>query len=180
MYHQAQTYPISQRQPSWQPFLLLSLQSFQVYPQFYPHPFCRHRRYGQNFGFQVDTGTNTNYNKTIHSSFFEATHGEDGSGGALSYKTAKDQQQGTGLQSLGQPGDNNDASISGTLRLFDPSNSTFTKQFISSCNLNEDGGVASANYIGGYINETTAITRVRFKASSGNLDSGVIKLYGVT
>ena len=135
---------------------------------------------GQNFGFQVDTGTNTNYNKTIHSSFFEATHGEDGSGGALSYKTAKDQQQGTGLQSLGQPGDNNDASISGTLRLFDPSNSTFTKQFISSCNLNEDGGVASANYIGGYINETTAITRVRFKASSGNLDSGVIKLYGVT
>jgi len=134
---------------------------------------------GQNFGFQADTGTNTSYAQTITSSFFEAVHGEDGSGGALSYKGAKDQAQGTGLQSLGQPGDNDDASISGTLHLFDPSNTTFVKHFIATTNLNEDSGVQSNNFIGGYINTTTAITRVRFKASSGNIDSGVIKMYGV-
>ena len=134
---------------------------------------------GQNFGFQADTGTNTSYAQTITSSFFEAVHGEDGSGGALSYKTAKDQAQGTGLQSLGQPGDNDDASISGTLHLFDPSNTTFVKHFIATTNLNEDSGVQSNNFIGGYINTTTAITRVRFKASSGNIDSGVIKMNGV-
>ena len=135
---------------------------------------------GQNFGFQADTGTNTSYAQTITSTFFEAVLGEDGSGGGLSYKAAKDQAQATGLQSLGQPGDNNDASISGTLHLFDPSNSTFVKHFIATTNLNEDGGTQSNNNISGYINTTTAITRIQFKASSGNLDSGVIKMYGVS
>jgi len=134
---------------------------------------------GENFGFQADTGTNTNYNQTITSSFFEATHGESGSGGAVSYKTAKDQAQGTGLQSLGQPNNNDDASISGTLHLFDPSNDTFVKHFIARANLNESS-TQSDNFIAGYINTTTAITRVQFKSSSGTLDSGVIKLYGVS
>ena len=134
---------------------------------------------GQNFGFQADTGTNTNYNQTITSTFFEATHGESGSGGAVSYKTAKDQAQGTGLQSLGQPNNNDDASISGTLHLFDPSNDTFVKHFIARANLNESS-TQSDNFIAGYINTATAITRVQFKSSSGTLDSGVIKLYGVS
>ena len=35
-------------------------------------------------------------------------------------------------------------------------------------------------FIAGYFNTTTAITRVQFKMSSGNIDSGVIKLYGVS
>ena len=134
---------------------------------------------GQNFGFQADTGTNTNYNQTITSTFFEATHGESGSGGAVSYKTAKDQAQGTGLQSLGQPNNNDDASISGTLHLFDPSNDTFVKHFIARANLNESSS-QSDNFIAGYINTATAITRVQFKSSSGTMDSGVIKLYGVS
>ena len=134
---------------------------------------------GQNFGYQPDTGTNNNYNQTITSTFFEAVHGEDGSGGALSFKTAKDQAQATGLQSLGQPNNNDDASISGTLHLFDPSNSTFVKHFIARANLNESS-TQSDNFIAGYINTATAITRVQFKSSSGTLDSGVIKLYGVS
>ena len=134
---------------------------------------------GENFGFQADTRTYTNYNQTITSTFFEATHGEDGSGGALSYKTAKDQAQGTGLQSLGQPNNNDDASISGTLHLFDPSNDTFVKHFIARANLNESS-TQSDNFIAGYINTATAITRVQFKSSSGTMDSGVIKLYGVS
>ena len=133
---------------------------------------------GENFGFQADTGTNTNYNQTITSSFFEATHGESGSGGAVSYKTAKDQAQGTGLQSLGQPNNNDDASISGTLHLFDPSNDTFVKHFIARANLNESS-TQSDNFIAGYINTTTAITRVQFKFASGNIDAGTFKLYGV-
>ena len=134
---------------------------------------------GQNFGFQADTGTNTNYNQNITSTFFEATHGESGSGGAVSYKTAKDQAQGTGLQSLGQPNNNDDASISGTLHLFDPSNDTFVKHFIARANLNESS-TQSNNFIAGYINTATAITRVQFKFSSGNIDSGVIKMYGLS
>ena len=34
-------------------------------------------------------------------------------------------------------------------------------------------------FMAGYFNTTTALTRVRFKFSSGNIDSGQIKLYGI-
>jgi len=36
------------------------------------------------------------------------------------------------------------------------------------------------NYTAGYANTTTAINAVQFKMDSGNIDSGVIKLYGVS
>ena len=32
----------------------------------------------------------------------------------------------------------------------------------------------------GYVNSTSAVNAVQFKMSSGNIDSGVIKLYGVS
>jgi hypothetical protein len=35
------------------------------------------------------------------------------------------------------------------------------------------------NYVAGYCNTTTAIDGVQFKMSSGNIDSGTIKLYGI-
>ncbi len=34
--------------------------------------------------------------------------------------------------------------------------------------------------VAGYFNTTSAIDAVQFKMSSGNIDSGVIKLYGVS
>ena len=34
--------------------------------------------------------------------------------------------------------------------------------------------------VGGYFNTTSAIDAIDFKFSSGNIDSGVIKLYGVS
>ena len=34
-------------------------------------------------------------------------------------------------------------------------------------------------YVAGYCNTTSAIDGVQFKMSSGNIDSGVIKMYGV-
>ena len=35
------------------------------------------------------------------------------------------------------------------------------------------------SYSAGYFNTTTAITRVRFKFASGNIDAGDICLYGI-
>ena len=35
-------------------------------------------------------------------------------------------------------------------------------------------------FAAGYFNTTTALTRFQFKMSSGNIDSGTIKLYGVS
>jgi len=35
-------------------------------------------------------------------------------------------------------------------------------------------------FVGGYVNTTTALTRVQFKMASGNIDAGDICLYGLT
>ena len=135
---------------------------------------------GTKFQFQVDTGTNTNYNQTITSTSFYAYHAEDDSGTSLTYDGSYDQAQGTGFQDLiFYQGNGNDESCVGILQLFDPSNSTFVKQFISRGVRYSANDQASDEYAAGYVNTTTALTRVRFKFNSGTIDAGTIKMYGV-
>jgi len=133
-----------------------------------------------DFTFQTDTGTNTNYNQTITSTNFYAFHSE-GDFTTLTYNTADDQAQGTSFQPLiTDMGNANDESWVGSLQLFAPSSTIFVKHFIS--RMQGYNGVNAGSldmYTAGYINTTTALTRVQFKMSSGNIDSGVIKLYGV-
>ena len=74
----------------------------------------------------------------------------------------------------------NDASCSGTLHLFNPSNTTFIKHFISTIQNYRDSDQSQISYVAGYFNTTSAIDEISFKFSSGNIDSGVIKLYGVS
>ena len=115
------------------------------------------------FAFQVDTGTNTNYNQTITSSYFRSLHSEDGGTTALQYKGEQDQAQGTSFQKICiNVGNQNDESCSGTLQIFAPADTTFVKH----------------GFLGGYVNTATALTRVQFKMISGNFD-GTIKMYGV-
>ena len=132
------------------------------------------------FAFQVDTGTNTSYNQTITSSFFRSIHSEDNSSAALQYKTEQDQNQGTAFQKICiNVGNENDESCAGTLTLFNPSSATFVKHFIAHTNTYRGENQCETGFLGGYVNTTTALTRVQFKMYSGNIDSGVIKLYGI-
>ena len=135
---------------------------------------------GAKFTFQGDTGTNTNYNQTITSTTFYDFHSESGSSSSLSYDGSYDQAQGTSFQDLiFYQGNDADQQCSGSLQIFNPSSDTFVKHFIAR------GVRASANdqisdeYTAGYFNLTTALTRFRFKMSSGNIDDGIIKMYGV-
>jgi len=131
------------------------------------------------FFFQVDTGTNTNYNQTMTTTTFKAEHNEGDSGTALEYRTDFDQAQGTSFQRLVEgTGDGSDESAAGTLHLFDPSSTTFVKHFYSTCNGYQGDDYNECIFAAGYINTTTAITRVQFKAGSGTFD-GTIKLYGI-
>jgi hypothetical protein len=131
--------------------------------------------------FQSDTGTNTNYNQTITSSDFISQHSEDDSATEFGYASANDQAQGTAFQPIGQlVGNGNDECVSGTLHIFDPSNTTFVKHFISNTNVYRQDDYTREHFTAGYFNTTTALTRFRFKFDSGNTDSGVIKLYGVS
>ena len=130
--------------------------------------------------FQVDTGTNTNYNQAITSTYFRAQHEQGGSGGQIDYRTSGDQAQGTGFQNLAEgQGADNDQSLSGQMYLFNPSSTTFVKHFLSNVTYSHHGNYTMNAYVAGYVNTTTALTRIQFKMTSGNIDSGTIKLYGI-
>ena len=138
------------------------------------------------FSFQADTGTNTSYNQTITSTSFRAYHREDAGESGLGYISAADQAQGTGFQPLmesPQLGTNNDENLNGTLHIYNPSSTTFVKHFIArTLSQNDDSQPAYVldGYFAGYFNTTSALTRFQFKFASGNIDSGTIKLYGIS
>jgi len=133
------------------------------------------------FAFQVDTGTNTSYNQTITSTHFTVGNNEAGNDTLFTYQTSMDQGQGTSFQKISNNvGNGNDECVSGTLHLFDPSSTTFVKHFVARSVEYHNEDYAVDSYTGGYVNTTTAITRVQFKFESGNIDSGTFKLYGVS
>ena len=134
-----------------------------------------------SFSFQANASGGSGFNETITSTFFEAKHNENDSEAVLRYKSDDDQAQGTAYQKISLSfGTDNDASCSGTLQLFNPSSTTFVKHFISTVQNYRDSDQSQISYVAGYINTTSAIDEISFKFSSGNIDSGVIKLYGVS
>ena len=64
--------------------------------------------------------------------------------------------------------------------LFSPSSTTFVKHFISRVNSYHNSNITQDNSVAGYCNVTAAIDGVDFKMTSGNIDSGVIKMYGLS
>ena len=122
----------------------------------------------------------TAYDATKTTTWFRALHSEDNSIANLTYDAAYDLAQSTSAQRLtGSLGNGNDESISGELTLYNPSSTTFVKHFIyrGAAYFNNNG--AFDIFSAGYCNTTTAIDGVQFTMSSENIDSGVIKMYGV-
>jgi len=136
---------------------------------------------GNQFQFNMTTD-GSNYNVTKTSTMFYSVHKEDDSNQGLSYGASYDLAQSTNFQALTDSTSNdNDGSTSGELFIFSPSSTTFVKHFIATTNSLFSGGTYSwQEFTAGYGNTTSAVTGVQFKYSSGNIDSGVIKLYGVS
>ena len=133
------------------------------------------------FMMNLSTDGGSNYNVAKTTTLFFATHGEDGSGGALTYYSAKDLAQGTGYQTISlHPGAENDESCSGELWLYNPSSTTFVKHFMSTFNTYYHGDKTYNTFCAGYGNTTSAVNAISFKMESGNIDSGDIKLYGIS
>jgi|TARA_E500000318_G_scaffold54285_1_gene50538 hypothetical protein len=130
--------------------------------------------------FQGSTNSGSSYGLTITSSAYVAYHNEAGNSAVLEYGSNSDQAQATGFQMIsGNAGNGNDESISGTLHLFDPSNTTFVKHFIARSNCYNANDYSQDFYAAGYFNTTSAIDAIQFKMVSGNIDAGTIKLYGI-
>ena len=130
--------------------------------------------------FQVDTGSNTSYNTTIQSTRFRALHGEDDGNARVDYQAGEDEQLTTNFQDLAQElGTDNDQSAAGTLTIFNPSSTTFTKHFIANFQNTISSDHSMNTLTAGYFNTATALNKVQFKMSSGNIDAGDICLYGI-
>ena len=138
-----------------------------------------------DFGFQCSTDGGSNYNTNITSNFFDAYHYENDSSAAVRYLGSRDLANSTSFQPLSVNTAEADADqhVSGELFLFDPSSTTFVKNFLSTTQTASDGGsddFSDNAYIGGYFNTTSAINAVNFAMESGNIDAGTITLYGVS
>ena len=129
--------------------------------------------------FSADGGSNYNVTKTTTA--VQIYHNENtDSDTAFSYSTGGDLAQGTGAAQIGQGASTgNDESLAGVLYLFDPSNTTFVKHFIADTVSTSDS-YAYRRLHAGYGNTTSAINAVQFSQSTGNIDSGVIKMYGLS
>ena len=137
---------------------------------------------GNQFQFNVSIDAGSNYNVAKTSTMFYSVHKEDDTGTGFSYGDSYDLAQGTGFQALTDSTSNdNDGSTSGELWIFNPSSTTFVKHFLATANSLFSGGTYSwQEFTSGYANTTSAVDAVQFKMSSGNIDAGVIKMYGVS
>jgi len=137
---------------------------------------------GEFFQFDGSTNGGSTYAVTKTTTFFNAEHSESGTNGAVAYQTSRDLAQSTAFQNISrQMGADSDHSCSGYLYLFNPSSTTYVKHFISRCNNARDltPDYTNDSFMAGYFNTTVAIDGVQFSMSSGNIDSGTIKLYGI-
>jgi hypothetical protein len=130
------------------------------------------------FNLSIDGGSNYNVTKT--STFFRASHTEADDTPEFGYVTSRDLAQSTDFQPiLFVVGTNNDSCGSGFLHLFDPSSTTFVKHFVGSTQQTKENTECSNAFLAGYGNTTSAVDAIQFKMASGNIDSGVIKMYGI-
>ena len=85
-----------------------------------------------DFSFNMSTDGGSNYNVAKTSTYFKAQHqGSTGNYANLGYFAAGDLAQGTGFQRLTEALYNGDtASMSGTLTIYNPSDTTFVKHFM--------------------------------------------------
>ena len=155
-------------------------------------------QYGR-FWFQVSIDGGSNYtNGNITSTFFLARHFEnDGEETNLKYDASYDQADGveagaytyTGQALTHSQAYDADGSMSGTLRLYNPSSTTFVKHFIYRGNYYYYNNRTVDVHAAGYINDTNDVDAVLFGMNyyepsnatypDGEFD-GQISLYGIS
>ena len=136
------------------------------------------------FEFNMSADTGSNYNVTKTTTFADAVHQENDGNPGLAISGGRDLAQATGFQDImGGIGSDNDEAGSGELWLFNPSSTTFVKHFLSTSN-HVNGDATSPysiyNFGSGYGNTTSAVDAIQFQFHTGNIDAGVIKLYGIS
>ena len=139
---------------------------------------------GVEFQWNGSTDGGSNYSVDKTATFFRAYHSESDST-AFGYSTGDSKEPhaavaDTTYQALNYDVDNdNDSSCVGELHIFNPAGTTYVKHYYSTSNTMLNNASTNQAFAGGYMNTTSAIDAIDFKFSSGNIDTGTIKMYGV-
>ena len=139
---------------------------------------------GVEFQWNGSTDGGSNYSVDKTASFFRCQHAE-GDSTAFGYSTgdAKEPHASvadTTYQTLNYDVDNDaDSCCVGELFIFNPSNTTYVKHYMSRSQTMLNASSSNDALVGGYMNTTSAINAISFKFSSGNIDAGTVKMYGV-
>jgi len=154
--------------------------NFSTYPV-YMFKFMNIHASINNTNFMVsfrDGGSN--YDATCTTTMFSSRNNEADNDANIGYEASQDEAQDTGGVKLSVGvGTGSDESTSGELYLFNPSSTTFTKHFISTCTVVHHAEYNYNWYKTGYANVTAAIDAVKFTMNSGAIGDGTIKLYGL-
>jgi hypothetical protein len=126
------------------------------------------------------TDGGSSYNAVATTTFFQAYHNEAGTNQGLGYAATHDHAQASGYKKIGVAfGNDNDNCGSGYFHLFNPSSTTYVKHFLGISQVTQDGDYCDTEYYAGYFNTTSAINAISFKMDAGNIDDGIIKMYGL-
>ena len=122
----------------------------------------------------------SSYDATKTTTYVKVRHGENASLASIVYDDGNDLAQSTASQKLHENSQtDNDSSLSGSMYLFNPASTTFVKHFASDINSMANPSISDHILVSGYCNVTAAVDAVQFTMSSGNIDAGTIKLYGI-
>ena len=107
---------------------------------------------------------------------------EDSSANALAYENGDyDLDQETVFQVLNDSvGTDADQSTCGRLMIFEPSSTVFVKHWAYQGVENAQDNKVQNTHTTGYFNTTAALDEFQFKMNTGNMDTGSIKLYGIS
>ena len=134
-----------------------------------------------DFKFQVNAVGQSGFNEVMTTTAFYTYHRETEGAQALTYDGNDDQAQGTAYQKIFafDTGNAADESVSGILKLYAPSSTTYVKHFTAGGNGLTAYEYSNSMFNAGYINTTAAIDEISFAFESGNIDAGEIRMYGV-
>jgi hypothetical protein len=126
------------------------------------------------------TNSGSGYSIATQTTFVVAYHNEAGDATTLDYFTGSDAANQTGgANMMNNTGNDNDQSGCMEFYLFNPSSTTFLKNFIMTNQYSHQSDYSQNHFVSGYANTTSAVNAVKWTYSSGNVDSATVKLYGI-
>ena len=131
------------------------------------------------FGFQGTTD-GSNFNITTTSTHFISNHAEADNATGLSYEAGADVGQvTTTIPIVYGVGNDNDQSVSGIIKIYNPSSTTYVKHWLSMMHTSLDNDRSSSSFASGYLNTASAVTGFRFLFQADEIQGGTIQLFGV-